>query len=110
MSDRTDLLESFPHVRVLCKTIVAYLALLGAIQVLGGWWAPAEALRQQVYAHVWAAPLLLTGFYVISLVYECVIRVSRSNLERLRSDPQEPRRRATVKAARKQNVRNKQRR
>ena len=105
----SSLLESFPHTRVLWKAGVAFLGILAAIQVLAGWWPPAEAARAAVFAEFWAVPLLFIGFYVVALLYECVIRVYRQELESMRSDPQEPRR-AKVKAARKQRLRNQRRR
>lgn len=93
---------------MLWKAIVAFVGVLGGVQILAGWWSPAETAREAIFAEVWATPLLFVGFYAVALVYECVIRVFSSELESLRSEPQEPKR-AKVKAARRQRLRNQRR-
>lgn len=100
-----DLLEQFPHTKVLGKAAISFVGLLGAIQVLAGWSEPVEQARLWVYSEKWAVPLFGVAFYCLYLIYECVIRSQRLTIEKLRSDPQEPRRKA-VKAARQQRLRN----
>jgi hypothetical protein len=107
-ANHPKLLENFPHLRVVWKAGAGFLAVLGGIHVLGGWWAPAEKVRQLIYAETSGVPLLFIGFYAITLLYECVIRQTRLGIEERRSDPMEPRR-AKVKAARQQRLRNQRR-
>lgn len=88
-----DLVGPFEHRKVAWKSAIAFVALLGGTQVVAGWWEPAEWARVYIYSNPLALPILFVGFYAIHLVYECVIRTKRAELEEMRSDPARPRQR-----------------
>jgi hypothetical protein len=90
---------------VVWKAVVAFVAVLGGLQVLSGWSPTVEAIRLAVYAEPLAMPLLFVGFYAVVLLHECFIRTQREAIEKQRSSPMEQRRKS-IKEARKQRLRN----
>ena len=86
-SHNEKLLENFPHLRVVAKSFVNGLVLLGTIQVLQDFWPPANALKAWLYGEFWNTPLLFVLLYAMTLLLECILRLQRYEVERLRSNP-----------------------
>jgi hypothetical protein len=84
---KLDLLERFPHLRVLWKAIITFGTVLGAWALLAEFSAPLDEAQQWMYSQVLALPALFAGFFAVYMVIECIHRSQRLAMESRRTDP-----------------------
>lgn len=94
--------EAFGFRRFFWKTLVQFVALCAAFDVGSNLSAPLTLWKEKIKGDPWALPVLFLIFVVCLLSLELLQRHLRSELEKLRSQPIANRRRAKVKAGRRQ--------
>jgi len=88
MGDEPELLDDFSVVKVLLKAGVTFvLGFLGGLQILSGFWEPAEICRKWLYSEWLATPALFIAFFALFLFVEAVQRSQRKEMESRRSNP-----------------------
>ena len=87
MGNDSGLVETFPVARVTVRCFITFVGALGGAQVLAGYWQPAETARAWLFSEPLATPGLFLAFYAMFLVTECINRVQREAMEKMRSNP-----------------------
>lgn len=99
-------IESWPHVRVLFKSMATYIGFLTLFSMLATVSESVEHVRLWVFKNDWAVAGVFVPTYVVVLLVECVVRAQRLEIEARRSQPMKIPRRQAVKAGRKARLRN----
>ncbi len=87
--------------RFLVKGAVQLSAIGGGVLLLAEFNPSAEAARQFIYDNPPALWGFLLLYFALLAVYEVLLSFQRAGLERLRSDPLEPRRRQNLRRSRR---------
>jgi uncharacterized membrane protein (DUF485 family) len=90
------LLEPFGHVRFVGKSFVVFLGVLAVFELLASFSPAALAARNFIASDWIALPALFALFLALHILYEIIVRDHGLSMERLRSDPKEPRRLASL--------------
>jgi hypothetical protein len=106
---KQELLGPFSWWTFTLKTGAAFLAIAAACELMTEYSDWLDAWKGSIAKEKWALPAMFVGFTLLHLLFEVVIRRLRYDLERRRSSPAIPNKRATVMAARRQAVRNRRR-
>lgn len=96
--------EPFGQIRFILKSLLIFVAILGGLDVLSSYSDKLKFWQDDIRKNPYALPLVFVLFLAVHLIYEVILRTMRRQLEALRSNPVEPRRRAEVKARRQQRL------
>lgn len=99
--NRSDLLGPFTYGTFAVKTVVVFLAIATALDQLANYNAALDKWQEAIKKEKLALLVLFLTFTFVHLMYELLLRELRYRLERGRSSPGTPRRRANAKKPRK---------